>query len=523
MSESMRLLAVEAAGIQNYIFSSNRLKENIGASYLVAAVTGAWALQAVRDCTVGHNLNGDALDDAITIDQENTAVEVLYAGGGNFVALFKDESDARQFTQLLSKQVLQEAPGLRLNIHSVLFRWGEDVLAGKLRELFDGMKQRRAFQPAGNPLAGLGVTVMCASTALPAVRREDGQPASAEVNSKRRFSDDANQQLADQLPLNGSFTYPLDLDNLGRTRGESSLIAIVHADGDGIGARMQLLGEKYTRGADVRDHIRELRDFSRKLSQAATSALKETLNDLTGAYPVSSSFADLFLQGQDNSGKHFLPFRPLVFGGDDVTFVCDGRIGIALTLAYLRHFEQQTQTIFGEKLTSCAGIAIVKSHYPFARAYEVAEALCKSAKRAKRDAQSDGSFMDWHFTTGGLIGELSEIRRREYQVSAGSLSVRPVALDGSTLHSWETVRRGLDMFQGEDWREKRNKVKTLREKLRQGPGAVKEYTRLYEVKLDQISGAENGWAGEYCPYFDAIELMDLYLPLPVREADAAHT
>ena len=33
------LLRVEASSIQDYIFGSNRLRENIGASYLVAAVT----------------------------------------------------------------------------------------------------------------------------------------------------------------------------------------------------------------------------------------------------------------------------------------------------------------------------------------------------------------------------------------------------------------------------------------------------------------------------------------------------
>jgi hypothetical protein len=31
-----------------------------------------------------------------------------------------------------------------------------------------------------------------------------------------------------------------------------------------------------------------------------------------------------------NEGKICLPFRPLVYGGDDVTFVCDGRLGLVL-------------------------------------------------------------------------------------------------------------------------------------------------------------------------------------------------
>lgn len=52
----------------------------------------------------------------------------------------------------------------------------------------------------------------------------------------------------------------------------------------------------------------------------------------------------------------------------------------------------QCARIFGEQLTVAAGVAIVKTHYPFARAYELSEALCKSAKRLSRDV----STLDWH-------------------------------------------------------------------------------------------------------------------------------
>jgi hypothetical protein len=40
----MHLVVVDTAQIQPYIFGSNRLRENIGASHLVAESTEAWAL-----------------------------------------------------------------------------------------------------------------------------------------------------------------------------------------------------------------------------------------------------------------------------------------------------------------------------------------------------------------------------------------------------------------------------------------------------------------------------------------------
>lgn len=32
----------------------------------------------------------------------------------------------------------------------------------------------------------------------------------------------------------------------------------------------------------------------------------------------------------DKNGRPYLPLRPLVFGGDDATFVCNGSIGVEL-------------------------------------------------------------------------------------------------------------------------------------------------------------------------------------------------
>lgn len=40
----MQLLILDTSQIQPYVFGSNRLRENIGASYLVAQATGQWGL-----------------------------------------------------------------------------------------------------------------------------------------------------------------------------------------------------------------------------------------------------------------------------------------------------------------------------------------------------------------------------------------------------------------------------------------------------------------------------------------------
>ncbi len=227
----------------------------------------------------------------------------------------------------------------------------------------------------------------------------------------------------------------------------------------------------------------------------------------------------------------YLPFRPLVFGGDDVTFVCDGRLGLSLAIEYLRRFRKETarrEKCRGE-ITASVGIAIVKAHYPFARAYDLAEELCQSAKRYRRKHALTGSCLDWHFALSGLSGGAEEIREREYTAPAGQLSLRPVTLDDNPKErqrSWQVVQKGVAAFQKDEWLGRRNKIKALRDALRDGPEAVKQFLRMFKIKPglpDILSGYQDfektGWAGGFCGYFDAVEMADWFIPLEGGKAD----
>lgn len=227
-----------------------------------------------------------------------------------------------------------------------------------------------------------------------------------------------------------------------------------------------------------------------------------------------------------------LPFRPIVFGGDDATFVCDGRLGLTLTELYLRAMEQKLSD--EEKLYARAGVAVVKNHYPFSRAYELAEELAKSAKDfiRERQATSDAplSAMDWHFGVNGVVLGLRELRARDYRCpGAGELTMRPVLVNDQALpasvrnwRTWDTFTNIIDVFRDPngDWAQSRNKLKKLREALREGPEATKQFLQiaapgkhLYTAPGNPDS-AETGWiAGDRSTCFDALEAFDFYVPL----------
>ena len=133
------LLAVDTAGIQSYIFGSNRLKENIGASYLVKQATEDWAFDALKAAAPNHNVRNGTLQNGPKIENDGLDAEVLYAGGGNFIVLFRTPESAQAFTRTLSKKVLMDAPELRLDIYQECFKWTGNGLVPSQRR-YNGYK-----------------------------------------------------------------------------------------------------------------------------------------------------------------------------------------------------------------------------------------------------------------------------------------------------------------------------------------------------------------------------------------------
>ncbi len=69
-----------------------------------------------------------------------------------------------------------------------------------------------------------------------------------------------------------------------------------------------------------------------------------------------------------------------------MTMICKASLALPYTKAYLGKFEEATKLLLGADngLTACAGIAYIKSSYPFHYGYELAETLCSQAKKSSK-------------------------------------------------------------------------------------------------------------------------------------------
>lgn len=531
------LLYLDTLGIQDYIFGSNHLAQNIGASERVVQVTNDWVDGILKDAAM--------------------PARVIYAGGGNAAVLFERQADAQTFARVLTTRVLVETPGLRLRVQGVSLDWS---ISGALKQALTQLRQqagdRSTPKPDSLPALGQGVTADCDFTALPVytdyrepsgelrgisrmVAGKLGAQNPQHPNAPGAVVQAANQRLRQALRgaqrLEADDRFIFDFDQFG-TDGDSSYIAVIHADGNGMGRRIATLAAD-----DNETMARQLGEFSRSLQAAAEKALCRVVDRLleTRRRGDGRDLHDYFAhEGRIEVPRGYLPFRPIVFGGDDVTLVCDGHLGLSLAAAYLEELQpadpaqlQEMRLADGAPLVSRAGVAVVKAHFPFSRAYQLA---CDLADNARPDAlASPGqSGLDWHFSTTGLVLELPDLRLREYVGADGrSLMMRPVQVSNAGhWRSWSNFRFLVEEFQsGREWSGRRNKVKALRESLRAGPPDVRHFLEAHPLRtgepsrLPEFSGAptRDGWetgpTGR-CVYFDAVEALDFFVSLKGRGA-----
>jgi hypothetical protein len=528
---------LDTTGIQPYIFTSNRLRENIGASYLVDQATGDWVKNILeKELKIPRDKQYEP------INTSGLIAEIIYAGGGNSLILFKTIEIAKDFTQKLSKYILIKAPGINLVAAHKEFTWNESLYYVVQNLMENELEQLKRAKISSSPLQGLSVTASCNSTQLAAVDWSDKYIGKDEQDSYLISRETKAKLIAGRLAIRSLknkfqklfsdkvYDFAIRMDHLGRSVNESSYYAIVHADGNGMGKRFKgfgLKGRTQNPNDPNRGYIEAMRSLSKSVNNAGIIAIEKVITSIIDSIDNEGKIMGKFPLYQDKQGRKYLPFRPLIYGGDDVTFVCDGRLGLELAAIYLKALKEVKDIADDKPILACAGVCIVKSHYPFARAYSLSEALCSSSKKFVKEQNeqwgNEFSGIDWHIASTGLFGSLGDIRKREYHVSDGDLTMRPLLVqdEENQWRTWPNITRIINTFnEDKEWKSRRNKVIALREKLREGQEATKQFMTVYKIKqLPSIKGGDeltiqtSGWTEQRCAYFDAIEAMEFYFPL----------
>ena len=333
---SKYLYGAAVQGIQDFIFKTNELKHVVGASELVEQI-----------CTSAF--------DKFAVNGES-----VVRAAGNIKFIFDNEEDCRKAVREFPKTVMSMAPGVTISQAVVLME--NDF--GKAIDDVEALLKVQRNKPARSVTTGLIGVKRANNTGLPVVKIGGFKDES--TIQKELFQD--VKGLCENSFGKEAISAKEVAYNISDMTDRNDWIAVIHADGNGLGKVVQVVGKQ--------------KDVFRAFSQKLDTATKEAANIAFDA--VASKFTK----------KNIIPIRPVVLSGDDMTVIIRGDLAIDYANAFITAFEDATKTHLGnilreqhvfaedkDYLTACAGIAFIKSSYPFYYGYQLAEDLCAQAKK----------------------------------------------------------------------------------------------------------------------------------------------
>jgi hypothetical protein len=505
------LVLWEVSRKQDYIFSSNRLKENIGASIIIEYV----------------------IEELPKEMDKNYEKNVIYAGGGGSLYNFNDISEAKKFIRLISKKIIEKYPGVEVFFVVQEYDIKKDKIIDKIDEAYRKLALKKNRRKDSGRQISFGIERICRATGLPAEEHlkdeEDNETfISKEIYTKIDYANGKRSEKFDSL-LPDKVESIRNFDEL--SKGEKNYLAVIHVDGNRMGDKFNRLKKEFKYEGEKYEKINQkyldvLSKFSHNVRELFESAFKQMTSIIEKNKEVLKDMTNI------KEGK--FPLIPIIVAGDDITYVTNGKIGIESVRIFLEYlYNNEVELYKGKKikLNACAGVAIVRTSYPFAKAYQLAEDLCGNAKKKiiedYPDSDKDFSLIDWHVEYGDLLGSISEIRSKNYMTTdKKELYMRPLYLNNS--EKWTNYKNFKKAFKDLNMEIKgnkmaRNKLKQLREVLKKGEHETERFLKINNLEnyFSPLEGAKGDYcfSDDKCMYFDAIEVMDLFLELDDSKGD----
>lgn len=495
------LVVLEVSQKQAYIFKTNRLAENIGASIII------------RDIT-------ENISEQIA---ENFFGEKVLSGGGKSVYAFSNEERARDFTKGISNHVLLKYPGVELFLATCAYEEEHESIIDAINSLYGKLEQKKSGRESSFKVFDLGMGILCDSTGLPAVTQEKKSNRYLSAESQIKVQVAAKEQdeiFRELLPDSTKYRFAKEFKELGVSKNVKDYIGIIVMDGNKMGKKIEKVRNEFKKSHPIvnkqfnMDYKIAMCAMSRDIDQAYKKAVKSAICSLTENL---ERLKKKKLNIVEDGSKTVLPIRPLILAGDDICLVTDARIAISFARLILENIEKITEddipALHGQQMRACGGIALVKEKYPFFRGQELAEELCSKAKSIIEEDE-DVSVLDFHVVQGEIEGSITEIRMNKYNQS--TLTSKPYY-----IHDYKNASNCFSVFDAHmknitSENIGRGTMKQYRDALMQGEQAARLYVTHKRLDRTNTKNVDkklkfDSYINGKCIDFDVIEVMDMYL------------
>lgn len=414
----MELVLFDIHAKQRFIFSSTRLKENVGASFQITLLD-SWVEESVTKL--------------------NLSVQWVSRSSGRLLLMLDCDSSARKLIGEVTRRAHAEAP--EMDVSGVFVHMVGSYLSGDDLRAVDHVAYQYALNrsPALSRFAQMPFLLRANDSSLPAapLYPDGGEVAALSSSLKGRALSLAAQVKVRQANLARDHFLnlarvqrllydedeklardPTKLEELLQAASEGgvgvpSKVAVIHIDGNGVGGVMRRLDEVLSErgGGALKGELGvaggdsdALRVLVLKISERLDAAVKLAFRS------AWERVAKLARKDAEDSNRCYtaIPVVPVILGGDDVTVITSGDYALPFAAAYLRYYEEATgndpilryltppEGQDTGPMTAAAGVAIVKRNFPFHIAYELAEKLVDRAKKVGKTACPPCSTLDYH-------------------------------------------------------------------------------------------------------------------------------
>ncbi|MCM8804514.1 MAG: hypothetical protein NC833_04615, partial [Candidatus Omnitrophica bacterium] len=323
MEDEIFLLIFEADRIQEYIFKTGKLIENIGGSVLIDQFNKKEVYEVIHAISTKGNItveNGNYILNDNSI-KNGLDYEVLYSGGGNVKLLAKREDIANKISDALLKKYRE----LTVSADATCIFFSFDPNSEPLEKVLEkGEKEIRAkklgkdykIQPFSLPY--FKICQSCGTE--PAINYQDEEYLGESCFKKREKGrkSDIFQDFKDEFKKNlfgNNFQtediFPKEIDKITDEK-HGNFIGIVVIDGNKFGEKIKNLLKQH-KNLNFSEKCKILRNFSKTIDKLAKECLAE---------------ASIEVLNEKKITKPPFPFRPIVIGGDDLCFVSRGDLSI---------------------------------------------------------------------------------------------------------------------------------------------------------------------------------------------------
>ena len=388
------LVMLQTNSNQSFIFSSPRLREQIGASFEITLLS-RWVKEEAEKL-----LKPKPLPTTFCVSDSSGKVIVRFAGHGD-----EPKAKAKDLIRRVTLRALTEAPGLDVTgvfIEATSNTVDADDLQELDRVFLEYSLNRRpaaarfpqfpflqraeeSALPASTPLTDedegnireyakeLGVPLLAdkekqlptqtgqdkgRSLSLPSrVKRAWSRSARRlqleDVVKRQHTSEDPEGTIAnlyeDPFQLEKAFQDTSDESDAANAVPELSSVGVIHIDGNGVGAIMRDLGKTFKGVCCHLDSLEEAaynhKDNPCNIDEGRFQWFVMEVNyRLDGV--VKQAVAKAWEKVTEIAREDELPGPPVVpvlVGGDDVTVYTDGRYAIPFAEAYIHHYEKLTK------------------------------------------------------------------------------------------------------------------------------------------------------------------------------------